>query len=380
MTYKLAYAVHGVTTLHEFLGDLVVYRNLEPADDRLPGLRTLWPELGLHAYRVPRKTEPEYARLLAMILRRARALDSTSELRRVCYIGDTTHNDGTAFHNLREATGWPGYAFIAREDAATDANAELQGDWYVANRWSLLPDFLEFVQDHDIRLDAETAVVIDLDKTAIGARGRNDKVIDRARLAGVEQTVAGLLASRYDETAFAAAYSELNQPPYHPFSSDNQDYLAYICLMLGAGLYALDELVDAVRAGRMSSFHDFIAAVNERREEIAQAGLLPIHRDVWANVQRGDPTPFKAFRYNEYLTTVARFGDLPGATAGEVLRERIVITQEVRDAALALRQAGALCFGVSDKPDEASVPRPEQAAEGMRALHRLATLAVGEVV
>ena len=34
-------------------------------------------------------------------------------------------------------------------------------------------------------------------------------------------------------------------------------------------------------------------------------------------------------------------------------------------------------FGVSDKPDEASVPNAEQAAMGMKALHHLPTVAVG---
>jgi hypothetical protein len=38
-----------------------------------------------------------------------------------------------------------------------------------------------------------------------------------------------------------------------------------------------------------------------------------------------------------------------------------------------------LVFGLSDKPDEASVPSEAQASEGMRALHQLETLAVGEV-
>jgi hypothetical protein len=106
---------------------------------------------------------------------------------------------------------------------------------------------------------------------------------------------------------------------------------------------------------------------------------MAIHDDVWTCVQQGDPTPFKAFRYNEYLTTVARFGGGGDTTAEETLQGMIVITQEVRQAALALREAGVLVFGLSDKPDEASVPSEAQASEGMRALHHLETLAVGEV-
>jgi hypothetical protein len=194
----------------------------------------------------------------------------------------------------------------------------------------------------------------------------------------VQCTVADLLGPSYDQSAFQRAYGELNQTAYHPFTTDNQDYLAYICLMLGAGLYALEKLKSEVQAGLIQGFTDFITRVHERRTELAQSGLTSIHDQVWRCVQAGDPTPFKAFRYNEYLTTVARFGDLAGATVAQTLDKRIVLTQEVREAAAALRERGVLLFGVSDKPDEASLPNERQAREGMVALHHLPTLAVGE--
>jgi hypothetical protein len=149
--------------------------------------------------------------------------------------------------------------------------------------------------------------------------------------------------------------------------------------MLGAGLFELDAVVSAVKQGTMSSFTDFIGEVKQRQEELGPSGLTSIHDDVWACVQVSDPTPFKAFRYNEYLTTAARFGDLPGAPVEDALKRRIVVTQEVREAALALRDRGALLFALSDKPDEASVPSERQAQEGMKALHCLETLAVGEI-
>jgi hypothetical protein len=208
-------------------------------------------------------------------------------------------------------------------------------------------------------------------------------VINAARVEGVQRTVADLLGSEFDQDAFQRAYDELNQTAYHPFTTDNQDYLAYICLILGAGLVSLEDVVREVRAGAMADFTDFISRVQARRAELDGSGLTPIHDDVWGCVQAGDPTPFKAFRYNEYLTTVARFGDLPGAAGAPgapvqaLLGERIVLTQEVREAALALRERSVLLFGVSDKPDEASLPNQRQAGEGMAALHHLETAAVG---
>jgi hypothetical protein len=220
-------------------------------------------------------------------------------------------------------------------------------------------------------------VVVDIDKTAIGARGRNDRVINEARVEGVERTVADLLGEGYDRAAFQAAYDELNQSRYYGLTGDNQDYLAYICLILGAGLFRLQDVIQAVEGGTLHSFEDFITEVQDRRAELARSGLTSIHDEVWARVRAGDPTPFKAFRYNEYLTTVARFGALPGVSPDAFLQRRIAITQEVREAALTLQERGALLFGLSDKPDEASLPNEVQARAGMAPLHALETLAVG---
>ena len=375
----MTYQTTGLTSLYESLGDFIVYRNLAPADPRLPSVDDLRPNLSLDARALPRKAEPLYGTVLAEMLRHARRVElPQANIDRIVYVGDTRMNDGTAFRNLCAAGNWPGWAFIGADDLSSPPQREVEASLYLANRWSALPEFLRFLEDQDFALDEATAVVVDVDKTAIGARGRNDKVIDEARVEGVKRTVADLLGPRFDEAAFRTAYEELNQSAYHAFTTDNQDYLAYICLILGAGLWELEALIGQVESGSMQSFEDFIAAVQGRRPELAPTGLTSIHDDVWEHVQDGDPTPFKAFRYNEYLTTVARFGDLPGASVEEVLAQRIAITEEVRAAATELRQRGCLLFGVSDKPDEASVPSAEQAAEGMKPLHRLETQAVGE--
>ena len=375
----MTYVTHGLTTLHEILGDFIVYRNLIPADDRLPSVVEIGKQLSLAEKGLPRKAEPEYGRVVAEMLRRARALDLPgATISRLIYIGDTQMNDGTAFRNLCAAGGWPGWAFIGRDAMDRPPQVQVEGELYVANRWLALPDFTRFVEDEGFALDAATAVVIDVDKTAIGARGRNDRVINAARVEGVKRTVADLLGPDFDAEAFQAAYDALNRSTYHPFTADNQDYVAYICLMLGTGLFDLGTLKSQVKAGSMHHFTDLISEVQSRRSELAGTGLESIHDDVWQRVQAGDPTPFKAFRYNEYLTTIARFGDLPGATVDELLAQRIVITQEVKEIAAALRDRGALIFGVSDKPDEASLPNETQAQAGMKQLHYLETVAVGE--
>jgi hypothetical protein len=221
-------------------------------------------------------------------------------------------------------------------------------------------------------------VVVDLDKTALGARGRNAHVIDDARVVAVHTTVAGLLGSAFNQEAFQTAYDQLKQPEFHPFTADNQDYLAYICLVLGSGLIDTDALIADVRRKKVISFRQFIDIVESRLDELP-GGLAEIHAEIYAYVQAGDPTPFKAFRRNEYLETVGRMGYLPDDTPVEtLLRDEIVLTQEVRQMAQGWRQRGALLFGLSDKPDEASVPTLKQAQQGFLPIHRTLTHAVGE--
>ncbi len=366
---------HTRTTVAEFLGDAIVYRSLEPVTPELPGLDALRSPLNLPSGVVPRKTTMEYARVIVRILQVARP-----GLERVVYLGDTRLNDGTAFANICQAGGWPGLAFIAaeRDDPPQSELVEATpgARLYLANRWAALADFQGYCEQH-FPVDEKTVVMIDLDKTTVGARGRNDKVIDRVRLEAALQTGRDLLGDAFDPKAFEDTYGYLNQTKFHPFTTDNQDYLVYVCLMLGSGLTDLQGLVAQISSGRMAVFEDFLAFVGSRQDDLP-ADLREVHRDVAARLAAGDPTPFKAFRRREYLATVSRMGQLEaGAPVEQALAEEICITQEVRLAAQAWKEQGALLFGLSDKPDEASIPTPELAAQGAQPIHRIETDAVG---
>jgi hypothetical protein len=189
--------------------------------------------------------------------------------------------------------------------------------------------------------------------------------------------VGDLLGDDFDAAGFQQAYDLLNQPEFHAFTTDNQDYLAYVCLILGSGLYALAPLAAEVRGGQLASFAQFIAQVDARAGELP-ASLRRIHRGIYECVLQGDPTPFKAFRHNEYRVTVERMGVLPDAApVADLLAGEILITQEVREVALRWREQGALLFGLSDKPDEASIPSDALAAEGYEPIHRTETHVVG---
>ncbi len=375
--------VYGLSAVSEFLGDRIVYRNLDPVDASLPGLAESARHASLPPGVIPRKSQADYARVVVYLLETARRQDiPKGQLKRLVFVGDTFLNDSTAFANLCQAGGWEGLAFIGADRANEPAEAKITtapggGQLYLANRWQLLEQFDRHCAEHEFPIDEHTAVVVDLDKTALGARGRNDQVIDQARVLAVRRTVAGLLGVAFDTSAFQTAYDQLKQMEFHPFTADNQDYLAYICLILGSGLYKLGAVVADVRAGRLASFHQFIETVEAQQKKLSP-GLAQVHSEIYANVRRGDPTPFKSFRRNEYLETVNRLGHLPGETPLQILLEQeIVLTQEVRLQALQWKRRGALLFGLSDKPDEASLPTPEQAAQGYQALHARLTHAVG---
>lgn len=116
----------------------------------------------------------------------------------------------------------------------------------------------------------------------------------------------------------------------------------------------------------------------ESRKDRLPANLEAIHSDVFTRVQSGDPTPFKAFREREYLATVARLGQLSSGTPVDVLLDQeILMTQEVHSLAKKWQERGALLFGLSDKPDEASLPTPELKSQGYQAIHQMETHVVG---
>lgn len=374
--------IDGMGSLSDFVGDFIVYRNLRPADPRLPGLPQLHAALGLESLFAPRKHEPNYARVMVEILRHARALDSTAEIRRVLFLGDTRLLDSTAFANICEAGGWDGIAFIGAETSAPPQRSleALPGgrQLYLSNRWSNLDErFRRFLQEHNFPLDVHTALLIDMDKTALGARGRNAGVIDAARVAAVEETVATLLGGKFDPAAFRALYDEVIHPDFHDFTEDNQDNVAYLCLMVGSGLINRDQLVPMIFSGTLRTFQQFAEFVDSRQSRLPPA-LREIHTEIFERIEAGDPTPFKRFRENEFRQTSARLGCLPDdAPLERFLNEEILLTREVRDLAQTARENGALVFALSDKPDEASLPTPDLAAQGYQPLHRQRTHVLG---
>ncbi len=369
------------SSIFDLCGDLVVYRNLDMADERLPRYAEAYAAMGLASPIPPRKLEPDYARALAWLLTRAQALRNPGQpLQEILYLGDTMLSDGSAFNNLREWTRWRGWCFIGSEKDEELSVSEKNG-LYQANRWSAIAEFLSWVQSQGAWLDARTAVVVDVDKTLLGARGRNDSVIDRARLAAIEATAAEVLGTAFDLSRFRRIYAEVNTPRYHVFTGDNQDIVAYVCLMLSAGVGTLTGLQDDLAQGRLTGFLDFMAWIEAQRDSLTVPGLVALHDEIYGRVRRGDQTPFKAFRRQEYFETVHRMGHLPAdAPLARFLMEEICITREVYEVVQWLKGRGCLLLASSDKPDEASAPAAALAAQGYLPLHRVATHIVGQSI
>ena len=196
-----------ITTLESFLGNRVVYRNLVPADPNLPALQTVARQIGLAPGTIPRKTDPDYALVIFYLLDQAQTQRGIQHrIERLIYIGDTRLLDGTAFTNLCQAGNLPGLAFIGAENSQPTAveilNQTDAQTLYLANRWSALAEFAAYAAQNGFAVDERTAVVVDIDKTALGGRGRNSRVIDGVRVQAVHETVAGLLGPRFDPAAF----------------------------------------------------------------------------------------------------------------------------------------------------------------------------------
>lgn len=372
----------GRAALSDYFGDFVIYRNLEPLDRRMAGLKSAYYRMGLPSERIPRKLEPDYAKAAVWLAKQGQRLRGEStELSEVVFVGDTLHNDGQAYANIVEVSGWEGSCAIGRACPDEDLVVDIDEDdaVYCVNRWSALGDWVKWTIDRGLHLDQRTVAVIDIDKTALGAKGRNDHVINAARLEGIFRTMVDVLGDDFDRELFEKEYAELNRARYHFLTADNQDYLAYICLVLNAGLVSFEEILKEVEDGSLANFEQFLRWVDTRFKINPGAGerLRQSHEAVLASVRTGDPTPFKHFRRQEFVATVARMGNVSDdAPVETMLDDEITLTNEVAELSVWLAERGCLMICLSDKPDEASVPDPRVSPD-MPPVHRAQTHLVG---
>jgi hypothetical protein len=378
-SYPITLENFGLATLSDIFADRVIYRSLEPLDRKLSGLKSARYRLGLNDTAVPRKLDAAYAKVAHFILEEAQS-QRHANLGEILLIGDTLSGDGQAFQNLLTTSHLPGSAFIGSEKADKPAVQEQDDkrNLFIANRWTSLVDWLEWTLDRGLKLDKNTAVVVDIDKTALGARGRNDRAIDAARLKGLYRAVDKVLGENFNAKLFEEHYDSLNRTRYHIITEDNQDYLAYICLVLNAGLIECDDIMERMESSSLNSFPHFVRWVDTliMRGGVSES-LRQVHEAVNTSVKNGDPTPFKSFRRQEFFATLESMNNLPDdASPEDRLNREITITQEVYEISRWFVDQGCLVLSLSDKPDEASLPqRPQQ--RDYSPVHRAQTHCVG---
>lgn len=379
-SYPLVLENFGLAAMSDMFDDWVVYRNLEPIERRLKGLKSARVQLESNIDGIPRKLDNAYAQVALWIFEKAQAL-RRAEVHEILFIGDTLSGDGKAFENLLSLSGLPGSCFIGGEKADQSPwhSKEEATGIFSANRWSHLADWLALEKGNGLKFNKNSVVVVDMDKTAIGARGRNDRSIDSARLKGLYRTVGNVLGDSFDAKLFETHYDRLNRSKYHQVTQDNQDYLAYMCLVLNNGAIDCVDLLESIDNGNITTFPQFVRYVETcivGGGRVSEA-MRQAHTAVHTSVQAGDPTPFKSFRRQEFLATLEHMNnvadDMP--MAERLLRE-ITITQEVRETALWLKERGCLVICMSDKPDEASAPN-HPSLRDKPPVHRAQTHAVG---
>jgi hypothetical protein len=372
----------GRARLADYFDDWVIYRNLEPLDRRIPGLKNAGYKMGLNGDQIPRKLDREYAKAAFWFVKEGQRVRGVSTpIQEFLCIGDTLLNDGQAYRNLLDLSDWRGACFIGSEKPAQAPAAEIdeQHNVYSANRWTALASWIEWVLQQGFHLDGRTAVLMDIDKTLLGPKGRNDQVIDRARLQGIFRTMASVLGENFDRDAFEHQYDELNRARYHFLTGDNQDYLAYICLVLNTGLVKFDEMLQEIQKKSLENFEQFVRWVGYRMlsRPIVGEGFRQVHEAVGNSVRLGDPTPFKRFRREEFVSTVEHMGQMPDNTPLEdLLKEEITLCQEACELSEWLKARGCLLLCLSDKPDEASCPSRQMASK-YAPVHKTETHRVG---
>jgi hypothetical protein len=344
-------------TMAHLVGDLVVYRNLQPYDASVPGLAELRERLGVPPNMLPRKRDADYARVVFAMLQHAQAQRGAPPLKLLLVLGDT-NNDRLMAQHLRTATGLPVAAFIGAHRPTEAAGCTWEGDTATATRWTLLDEWLQAVGQRAAVPWNEAALLVDIDKTLLGPRGRYDHAIDEARAEAALRVAQVLFGPYLDADAFNRLYATLCQSDFHALTLDNQDYTVYTTMLLARGVFSAQEFAELINSGKLQTFGQLLDTAGAR---ISSSSMLAaLHQQIAEAHAAGDPTPFKDFRRTEFAATVARMAD-----------GRLPLSRDVMQLAQGLVQQGALCFAASDKPVESALPTEEQAASGLLPLHRM---------
>jgi len=372
---KDLYTYSGKTSIQEILGENILYRDLNPVSPQFPPFDEIRRKLGLEQSFPPRKVSPDYARIILEYLK----IKDLNLPQQILFLGDTPGNDGAVVRNLQQLSNRPVFGFIGKDVPAETGTLSPDPPIFLANRWELIPEFFAHIRTLGFRWDRETAVLVDMDKTLIGARGRNDSVIDQARMEGVKKLIRETLNKQWQEDHFLLIYKTFNEPAYHFLTEDNQDYLAFICLMILAGVWSFEELIEQLIQKKITSFQEFLNRTAFLLQHRPMPVVAPFFEEVFLATVKGDPTPFKSFRRMEYLATIERLDCLQSEYPAEILQSEITLTQEIVEIISFLKEKQFGPFWcISDKPPESTFPTDDQKQKGYLPLHQKPMKIVGK--
>ncbi|GAC1357562.1 MAG: hypothetical protein NVSMB42_16630 [Herpetosiphon sp.] len=348
--------------LADLLGDYVTYRNLRLLDPMI----TWQPPA-----RLPRKVEPAYGQVVVDLLTAIQSVAHPgTPLTRILVIGDNRATDGVMFEHARCLLPASSHALIVDETGAPQACSPEQAGISHADGWPMVDRWSRRLADQGVTIDCTTAVLLDVDKTLLGPRGRNSGVIDLTRGMAMASTIKALVGQAWNQARFDDALSAFNRPALHHFTGDNQDFVALLCLLVVAGGWDRAVLAAEIASGKTGGP---AALIQRALQHHHLQPIWPALSEMADRVAAGDPTPFKRFREYEYRLTVERMNVGGELSAPDRLQTELCICGEVYSAAQHWQRAGALIVALSDKPDEAALPSPELAAAGYQPLHHVKT-------
>lgn len=326
--------------LNKIFEDYIIFRELNIVKSSLPNFENISKILSLNS--LPRKKDKEYVLVLSYLI------DLIGDFNRIIYFGDTFLNDKSVVENLTSLNKYEVFGII------TEGKGEKKkfNNILINDKWENLREILK---DLNIRFDKYTFLIVDIDKTIIGARGRNDTSIVKARFDAIKK-IADEFIGNYDEDKFFKIYQKLNERKYQSFTEDNQDIVTLLTITFYLNLYPFDkflyEFEDGIHKNKLIFFKEVLEKWNE------DIKFLEILKNCVNRMEKNDQTPFIEFRYKEFETTINRMDFLSDDTPQNVLlEEEIMITREVYEILLEAKERNGYVLGLSDKPEASSFPQ-----------------------
>ena len=317
-------------SMWDVIGDNVFFRELNPQNPDLVPIDVVLYRLNLD--HVPRKKDPEYPQVISCYL------NLLGDFDRVLFLGDTLLNDRTFAKNLIALGEYEVVAVITRQNEDEFELKEEDGILF-SNRWSFIRELPDFLKKRGFEIDEKTAVILDIDKTFIGARGRNHQSIDLARAEAVYRLFKET-RNELEFEEFMKIYNKLNSPEFYSLTSDNQDIVAFLTI-----LAASNEIEFEMKDIESVAKYAVEKARNERIREFAS--------EIYENLKARKATLFPTFRRMEFLTTIEFMDRFDDAPPERLLKEEILITGEIYDT---FNYTLATVIALTDKPEASSLP------------------------